>query len=137
MNTMAKDYYKQGYSCSESIIKFAIDKGYVSSELLPVATAFSGGMSSGCLCGAVAGSQIVIGCLYGKDEKGSDGQKARELAKKFIDDFKTKNKVTCCKALTAGLEFASPERKANCTRLVGECEEILDSIVETAKEAVL
>lgn len=136
MNT-AKDYYKKGYSCSESIIKFAVDKGYVTSELLPVATAFSGGMSSGCLCGAVAGSQLVIGCLHGKNEVDSNGQAARELAKKFMDEFKAKNKVTCCKALTAGMEFTSPERKANCTRLVGECEEILDSLVESSKEAVL
>ena len=40
----------QGYSCSESIVMEAIEKGLVPKELLPVATSFSGGMGSGCLC---------------------------------------------------------------------------------------
>ncbi len=55
MKEKAVNYYKQGYSCSESIIHAAMDKGFCSQTLLAVATAFSGGMSSGCLCGAVAG----------------------------------------------------------------------------------
>ena len=49
----AVDYYKSGYSCSESIVKEAIDLGLCDESLLPVATSFSGGIGSGCLCGAV------------------------------------------------------------------------------------
>ena len=34
----AVDYYKSGYSCSESIVKEAIDLGLCDESLLPVAT---------------------------------------------------------------------------------------------------
>ena len=54
----------------------AAEKGLVPKELLSIATSFSGGMGSGCLCGAIAGSQIVIGWLFGKDnQKIQDEQK--------------------------------------------------------------
>lgn len=137
MQNKAQDYYKQGYSCSESVVKAAIEEGLISKEFLTVATSFSGGMSSGCLCGAVAGAQMVIGGLYGRNDSDRNGQKAREAAKKFVEEFKAKNKATCCKVLTAGLEFSSPERKANCAKLVGECSVILDNILGVDKEAVL
>lgn len=134
MNNKAKKYYNQGYSCSEAIIKAAIDEGLISKEFLPVATAFSGGMSSGCVCGAVAASQMVIGAINGKTDEGKDGLKARELAKKFVEQFKEKNKFTCCKSLTAGLAFGSPERKENCSRLVDESATIVKTILELDKQ---
>lgn len=57
----ATEYFMQGYSCSESIVKAAIEKGLVNENILPLASPFSGGLSSGCLCGAVAGMQLVFG----------------------------------------------------------------------------
>lgn len=136
MDKKATEYFKQGYSCSESMIKAAIDEGLVPKELLPVATSFSGGMGSGCLCGAVAGAQIIIGAVHGKDDNERTGIKARELAKKFIEEFKNKNKFTCCKALTAGLDMSSPERKQNCARLVNDCATIVKTILELNKQTV-
>ena len=61
----------------------AIEKGLVPEELLSAATSFSGGMGSGCLCGAIAGSQIVLGYVLGRSN-------ARAAAKKFIEEFKKK-----------------------------------------------
>ena len=79
----AAEYFNNGYSCSESIIMEAIEKGLVPEELLSAATSFSGGMGSGCLCGAIAGSQIVLGYVLGRSN-------ARAAAKKFIEEFKKK-----------------------------------------------
>ena len=126
----AAEYFNSGYSCSESIIKEAIEKGFVPEELLPVATAFSGGMGSGCLCGAVAASQIVIGWLYGRDNKNGNEARARALAKQFIEEFKKSHKATCCRVLTAGMDMASPERKAHCTNMVNDCSKILENMVK-------
>ena len=56
----AVEYFKQGYSCSESIIMYCIDKGICDESLLPIATAFSGGLGNGCLCGAVSGSVALL-----------------------------------------------------------------------------
>ena len=129
MKEKAINYYKQGYSCSESVVHAAIDAGLCDKSLLAISTAFSGGMSSGCLCGAVAGAQMILGSNFGKGNAQNNEESARAKAKEFMDKFKNNHKATCCKVLTAGLEFGSPERKQNCTSLVGECAEILDNIV--------
>lgn len=129
MKEKAVNYYKQGYSCSESVIQAAIDEGLCDKNLLAVATAFSGGMSSGCLCGAVAGAQMVLGANFGKNNIKNNEETARAKAKEFIDEFKNKRKATCCRVLTAGLEFGSPERKQNCASLVEECSGILKKII--------
>ncbi len=121
----ACEYFNNGYSCSESVIKAFSDAGIVSEELVGVATSFSGGMSSGCLCGAVAGSQMVIGALHGKDKDNT----ARSLAKEFVERFKSEKKATCCKFLSIGYEFSSPERKQKCTEYVKFCVEILKELL--------
>lgn len=130
----AGEYFMQGYSCSESMIKAAIDKGLVKEDVLPLATAFSGGIGSGCLCGAVASMQLIIGAKYGKDDKERNGQKARELAKESIRLFKEKNKATCCRVLTAGMVMASPERKQHCVTMVQDCAEIVEQLLEIKEQ---
>lgn len=126
----ATEYFMQGYSCSESIVKAAIEKGLVNENILPLASPFSGGLSSGCLCGAVAGMQLVFGAMFGRDDKERNGMVARQLAKKSIEMFKEKNKFTCCKALTAGYDMASPERKQHCVKMVETCAEIIEELIK-------
>lgn len=126
----AVEYFNSGFSCSESIIKEAIEKGLVSEELLPVATSFCAGIGVGCLCGAVAASQIVIGWIYGRDNKFGNEVKAKALAKQFMEEFKKNHKATCCRVLTAGLEMGSPERKAHCSNMVNDCSKILEEMIK-------
>ena len=126
----AAEYFNNGYTCAESVIMEAIEKGLVPKELLPVATAFSGGMGSGCLCGAVAASQVVIGYLFGRDNQQGNEVTARAKAKEFIERFKINHSATCCRVLTRGMEMASPERKAHCTNMVDNCSKILEEIVK-------
>ena len=126
----AAEYFNQGYSCSESIIMEAVEKELVPKELLSVATSFSGGMGSGCLCGAFAGSQIVLGWLFGKNNLKNHDPNARLLAKQFIEEFKKSHKATCCRVLTAGMDMASPERKAHCTNMVNDCSKILEEMIK-------
>lgn len=128
MKKNAVDYYiNKGYSCSESVVMAAIDAGLCDKSLLPCATAFSGGMSSGCLCGAVAGAQLVIGYNYGKENSKGNDTEARIKAAHMIEEFKKRHRVTCCKALTAGLEGI--ERKQHCCRMVGDSAEILEELI--------
>lgn len=131
----AVEYFKNGYSCSESVVKAAIAKGLVHESALPLATAFSGGIGSGCLCGAVAGMQLIIGAMYGRDDKERNGKQARELAKKSIEMFKERNKATCCRVLTAGFITASPERKQHCCKMVQDCVEIVNELFQLNKPA--
>ncbi len=130
---IAPNYFKQGFSCSESIAKAAVDIGYADEKLVSVATGFSGGMSNGCLCGAVAGSMMVLGLLHGKYADNT----ARSLADEFYKKFTSIHKVTCCKVLTKNFkDFHSPERKAHCVNMVADCSEILDEMLIKEKESV-
>ena len=124
--TLAPNYFKEGYSCSESIARAAVELGLADDNFVSIATSFSGGMSVRCLCGAVAGSQMVLGLLHGKNQDNC----ARSLAKEFYERFTKNHKVACCKVLSANFkDFHSPERKAHCTNIVEECGKILDEIL--------
>ena len=123
-------FTEMGCSCSESIVKEAVDNGLVPPELLSVATSFSGGMGSGCLCGAIAGSQMVIGYLFGKENSKGNPEIARQKAKEFIQKFRETHKATCCRVLTAGMDMASPERKAHCANMVNDCSKILEELIK-------
>lgn len=129
MKDSAVKYFLSGYSCSEAVVQAAVDKGFVKDDILSVATSFSAGMGIRCLCGAVAGAQIVIGSIFGKNQK-RDGLTARKLAKEFNEKFAEKYKVNCCKVLSSGFnDFHSPERKQYCTSMVKDSCEILQTIL--------
>ena len=126
----AVEYFMtQGCSCSESIVKWGIDEGLCSPQMLACATAFSGGMGSGCLCGAIAGSQIIIGSQCGRDNEYGNDYEARGKAREFITRFKEKYPATCCRVLTRGMDMASPERKAHCANMVEECSKLVSEVL--------
>ena len=133
----AAEYFKNGFSCSESIIKWAIDENLVPEELLPIATSFSGGMGVGCLCGAIAGSQMVLGYVFGRENKNGNENIARAKAKEFVQRFTEKHGATCCRVLTRGLDMASGERKAHCTNMVDFCENLLKDLLNSEKLGIL
>jgi C_GCAxxG_C_C family probable redox protein len=120
MKEKAVEYFNNGYSCSESVVKAAADEGFCTDEFLASAAAFSGGMSRGCLCGAVAGAQMVIGVNFTREV-------VREKAAQLLDEFTRLHKVTCCRALTRGLEGA--QRKEHCSKMVSACAQILENLV--------
>lgn len=126
MKNKAVEYFKNGYSCSESIIKAASEEGLCDKALVSAATSFSGGMSSGCLCGAIAASQIISGVHFGRENSFGNGVCAREKAAFIIEEFKKRNKVTCCRVLSGGLTGA--ERKERCSKYIIDCCEILNEI---------
>ena len=126
----ASEYFNNGYSCSESMIRWAIDEGLASEDLLPAATSFSGGMGVGCLCGAIAGAQMVIGSQFGRDNIYGNENLARVKAKELAQRFMEKHKATCCRVLTRGMEFSGPNRKAHCTNMVEHCQRLVEELAQ-------
>ena len=123
MKYLALNYYKNWYSCFDCIVKAAADRGYCSEDLVKVATPFSGGLASGCLCGAIAGALIVIGEVFNKED-------SKLMAKEFTKRFVANNKTTCCYKLSRGLDKGSAERRELCKNYVSCCAEILDEMVK-------
>ncbi len=129
MKDKALDYYMNGgYSCSESVIKAAIDEGLCDKSLLAAATAFSGGMSSGCVCGAVAAAQIISGLHFGRDNQFENDNTAREKAAFIVEEFKKKHKVTCCRVLSKNLQGMN--RKQNCSNYVADACDIIEQLLK-------
>lgn len=125
-----ENFLKKGYSCSESVVLAAYECGLTKENLLTIAGAFSGGMSSGCLCGAIAASQLIIGHHFGRENSYGESENVRAIAKEMIDRFKEKHKVTCCRVLTSKFDFHSPERKQHCSTMVSDCCDILENILK-------
>ena len=44
--------------------------------------------------------------------------------------FKKERKATCCKVLTAGYDFNSPERRQHCVNIVGDVAEMLEAHIK-------
>ncbi len=129
MKDKAIEYYMNGgCSCSESVIKAAIDEGLCDKSLLAAASAFSGGMSSGCVCGAVAAAQIISGIHFGRENHFGNENTAREKAAFIVDEFKKKHKVTCCRVLSKGLQGI--ERKQNCSKYVADACDIVEQLLK-------
>lgn len=121
MKEKAIEYFVNGgCSCSESIVKAAIEEGLCPKEFFPAATAFSAGMSSGCVCGTVAAAQMVSGF--------NDPENARANANFIVDEFKKRNKVTCCRVLSTKLEGLA--KKQHCSKYVADVCEILEKVIK-------
>lgn len=123
----ASEYFMNGYSCSESVIQACIDEGLCPTEFLPCATTFSSGMASGCACGTITAAQMVLGYIFGRNNKFGNQICAREKAAQLIEGFKKKNKVTCCRVLSAGLEGSA--KKEHCKKFVAETCDILEELI--------
>ncbi len=128
MKEKAIEYFKNGYSCSESVIKAASEEGLCPKEFLSIATSFSGGMSSGCLCGTVAAAQLINGYHFGRENVNGNEIQARENAKKIVDEFKDRNKLTCCRVLSGGLEGIA--KKERCSKYVADICEIIEEMIK-------
>lgn len=132
LSERAYELFNGGCSCSESIVRAAGEKSLTSASLdiealVKAVMPFSGGIGgSGCLCGAVAGSQTVIGLNSEKADKAA----ITKVAKTFMEEFKARRKATCCRVLSSGYEFNSPERRQNCAKIVRDAAEILEKVLE-------
>jgi C_GCAxxG_C_C family probable redox protein len=132
---LAADLFMQGNSCSESVVRAAISSGLCGNDLPEevlnrIASPFSGAMGTHkCLCGAVAGSQIVLGLLFGRTSFRDDPHKIKEIAAEFLKRFKEKRNATCCRALRAKFKDDPVANRQNCATIVSECADILNCII--------
>lgn len=121
----AEDLYKTGFYCSEAVIA-AIKDGFglvCSDEVIAMASCMPVGIgASGCVCGALNGAIMSLGCFFGRTVKGDPSvAKSMEIAKEMHDWFReaTKKNATCCRVLTRGMEKGSPEHLNQCIMLTG------------------
>lgn len=100
-------------NCGESVI-LALYEAF-EPDLPPQVVSVGAGMGagvggSGCICGALNGGVAFIGLMVGTKER------AKPLAAELHDAFRegTARHATCCRVLTRGMEWTSPERISQC-----------------------
>ena len=108
--------FDTGLNCAQAVLQATAG---ADETLLEMSGAFGGGVGgSKCLCGAVTGGVMALG-LRGRGRK----------AGKLVALFRERNKVTCCKALSAGYPWKSPEHLANCRRLTVETATLTEQLL--------
>lgn len=133
----ASDLFMQGYSCSESVVKAAhetgiIDKNIDANILNKIVSPFSGAMGDHqCLCGAVAGAQMVLGLTRGRVGPADDPHQIKQLASEFNAKIKEKRgvKSLCCRVMRAGVDKDPAAQRENCRDIVQDSSEILENIL--------
>ena len=132
----AVEYFERGYSCSESVVRAAYDSNIIDNKidldtLNAISSPFSGGMGgTGCLCGALSGAQMALGLAAGRKSPDNDPHRIRNLSRELVEKFKEKRKATCCRVLSAPYKNNPEGRRQNCTELVREASETLETILK-------
>lgn len=108
--------FDTGLNCAQAVLQATVG---ADEKLLELSGAFGGGIGgSKCLCGAVAGGVMALG-LAGKGKRSG----------KLVTRFRERHRVTCCKALSAGYRWKSPEHLANCRRITVATAELTEELL--------
>ncbi len=128
----AGNYFREGYNCAETI--FLTFRPQVAPELdedmLKIFTGFGGGLGqSGCTCGALVGSVMMLNLLKGRTNKDGSRKPSYEAAHKFHDIFKEQFKSTCCRTLNRN-PFGTPEHHKTCLKITGTTAKLLAEFLQ-------
>jgi C_GCAxxG_C_C family probable redox protein len=108
----SKEYFMEGYNCSEATL-FGIS-GAIGGKckFIPqIASGFGGGFGRhGEICGAISGSVMALGLVYGrKDTKDKEAkEKIYGIVDEYLKKFKEKYGTLSCRELT-GCDMLTPE----------------------------
>ena len=144
---VAKAFFKEGYSCSQSVLlAFCEEYGLDKETAVKLGSSFGAGMGRlREVCGAVSGMFMVAGLAYGyTDPKDHTGKSEHyERIQYLAREFEEKNHSIICRELLgsgAGKDNPEPEKrtaeyyqKRPCADLVGMAAEIMEKYLEDHK----
>lgn len=137
----AEALFRQGYNCAQAVFgAWAQEAGLDQNTALRLSSSFGGGLGRlREVCGALAGIEMALGCLYGYDTpetgavKGEHYARVQDLAEAFRGEFGS----ILCREILKGAD-ASPNptprtedfyAKRPCLRCVVRAAEILEEYV--------
>jgi cysteine synthase A len=131
---LAMYYFKNGLSCSEAMLK-AFNEKYelgLPEHCQRIASGFGAGLGeSGCACGAMTGAIMVFGLIAGRKKAHESNRlvflATNELHRRFVE----KNRSTCCRVLTRGVDWYSAAQKERCEGYEMTAAVIADEIIQT------
>lgn len=129
-------FTQRGYCCSETVIvtlNGAFKLGLDESTAAGLGSGFCHGMGgAGCVCGALAGAEVILGLLLGPRREGGMAKKKfqQEVAAVMHDRFKERFAATCCRVL---LKKRKEKQGAGCAELTRGAAEIAAELALTRR----
>lgn len=145
----AKQNFRDGLNCSESVFKAIIDTGVtdLSPEAVAIATGFGGGMGlAGNNCGALIGAVMAVGAVHGRKNplEGEFQERVDRLygnpgLYRFFNgmshEFKAKYQYLDCKKLNEDYpEWQDKNRFRQCMKMVIDAAGMAMEFIEKGKE---
>lgn len=123
----AENLFRNGFYCSEALMSSIRDNFQLDcpEEVIAMASGMPVGVGkSGCICGALNGGVMALGCFFGRTKpKAGDpvSDKNIALAHELHDWFKgaTGKNATCCRILTREFDKSKGEHKEQCIHYTG------------------
>ncbi|MDD3141102.1 MAG: C-GCAxxG-C-C family protein [Lachnospiraceae bacterium] len=121
----AENLFREGLFCSEALMS-AVRSNFnlqCSEEVIAMASGMPVGIGrSGCVCGALNGGVMALGCFFGRTKAGDEKvEKNIKVANELHDWFKEANgkNAICCRVLTKEFDKSKGEHKEQCIRFTG------------------
>ncbi len=116
---------KSGSNCCQAVLLAAgrVWNIPVGEDVIAAAAMFGGGISCGCICGALAGMVMAAG-IRQQHEKHPRGSK---LAQDLHDQFKEEFGATCCRAIKKKRTVLKNIGNQACVELTGKATALLVS----------
>jgi len=111
--TRARELFQSGFKCAESVLLSIAEAQGIQSDLIPaIATGFCSGMArTGGMCGAVAGSVLGLGLVYGRQTADQSVDALYAVEKQFLQEFIRRFGCMSCEGLIH-CDFNTEEGKA-------------------------
>ncbi len=127
----ARDYFRQGYACSQAVaLAFADIAGIGEAELKKITLPFGGGLGRQRLtCGAVSGMCAIAGLVFADEDSSSENKLGTyAIVRELCDKFKETYGTLICAELLEGKTIAHEPGKPNpCEKMVVSATEILEN----------
>ncbi|HMA97408.1 MAG TPA: C-GCAxxG-C-C family protein [Polyangiaceae bacterium] len=127
-----EQFLNRGLYCSEAILQVynaGIPLG-LDQSALRMATAFGTGLGGArCCCGSLTGAVLVLSALKGRTSGQESEADVFSLANRMHDRFRDQFGTTCCRVLTRGVEWGSPEHPQFCAKYVRGASQILNELL--------
>ncbi|HBP64701.1 MAG TPA: hypothetical protein DD730_10585 [Desulfosporosinus sp.] len=128
----AGNKFKGGLNCAEAILHTfnGMLNNPLNPESLKMASGFGGGCGhAGSMCGALAGSVMVLGLFEGRTDASQDRDPIYNLAHEFHDHFKNQFGGIDCRTLNVHA-FDSQEHLKGCLKLTGGTAKLLMGFIQ-------
>ena len=131
---MAQNYFREGYSCAEAVLKSIAEAKGIESNLIPkIATAFGSGLAAtDGTCGALSGGYLALSMCKGRDTLADDRSTLYADIAKLKAMFQGSFSSTECTTLL-GFSLSSPHagekfQAGNCKE--GKCMYYVERVAE-------